>query len=109
MEICEYVPPENDLLLRDDNFVMYHAFKVDRIHIYYRCADCFKTSTGRIVNSPYKKNGKPYKNLKANIHRHGSNSCWKTRTEDRSPHGDVCLNKKNVKIVIDHNKEKDLS
>ena len=36
MEICEYVPPENDLLLRDDNFVMYHAFKVDRVHIYYR-------------------------------------------------------------------------
>lgn len=107
MAMCEYIPPKNDLLLRDDDFVMYHAFKVDRTHIYYRCADCFKTKTGRIINSPFKKNGKPYKFLEANIHRHGSGGDWKTRVEDRCPHGDVCLNKKSVKIVIDHRTEKD--
>ena len=109
MEICEYVPPENDLLLRDDDFVMYHAFKVDKTHIYYRCADCFKTSTGRIINSPFKKNGKPYKHLEANIHRHGSAGDWNTRIEDRCSHCDVTLNKKNVKIVIDQNTKKDFS
>jgi len=109
MEMCEYIPPKNDLLLRDDDFVMYHAFKVDKTHIYYRCADCFKTKTGRIINSPFKKNGKPYKYLEANIHRHGSGCDWKTRVADRCPHGDVCLNKKSVKIVIDHKTEKDFS
>lgn len=53
------------------------AFKITPIHIYYECPYCYQK---------YNSIGKPRKNSKKQIHKHGSGNHFENRIETRSSH-----------------------
>ena len=69
------------------------AYKVDKVHIHYKCPFCF---------DKVKKDGTPYKNAKHKVHTHGSGKNLENRVEYRISH---CIKNegsgKEVKIIID--------
>ncbi len=89
------------------NYLVVEAEEINNEQFKYKCPDCFKLSSNKIVYSRFKKNGKPYLNLKPNYHYHGSCNEFSEREETRVSH---CL-KKNldydlVKIIINNNTKK---
>ena len=96
---------KNDLLLETDDELLVHSFRMDRVHLYYRCPYCYKLNSGKVVGSKYKKNGEPYKRIKHNVHKHGVGSNYNTGSYHKISHCD--FNKKCVRIVVDNNTKRD--
>jgi hypothetical protein len=90
------------IITEDKDNITVEALSVDKIHIKYECPYCWRLRNGKVVPTPFMKNGKPYKSAKRNIHFHGSGDDFSHRTEHRSSH---CLvnRDKGVYIVINEN------
>lgn len=50
------------------------ATKITEKKIYYECPYCYTLPSGKVVFSPYKKNGSIYKTAKKTIHNHGNDT-----------------------------------
>jgi hypothetical protein len=81
-----------------NNEIEVKAHKIDSIHIYYECPQCW---------TKYKKNDEPYKNAKHQIHKHGSGNKLNNRIEYRISHCPSRLNVRyTAKIIIDDSTQK---
>tara|TARA_R100000805_G_C3610319_1_gene110906 strand:+ start:582 stop:890 length:309 start_codon:yes stop_codon:yes gene_type:complete len=97
---------ENDVLLETDEELLVHCCKMNNTHMYYRCPYCWTIpSSGRVISSPYKKNGERYKSAVPTLHYHG-NPQFKMGSYHKISHCE--FNKKCVRIVVDENTKKEL-
>jgi len=87
----------------EKEFEIVNAYKIDNVHIYYKCKHCYKLKSGRIIDSPFcKKTNRIYSSAKPMTHIHGSGGNLEARIEQRKSHCSINHNKE-IKIIIDEN------